>query len=118
MEFQPAPERWVATTPRGRRIRLSEAAWVRKILVSHPEFAHPPAYEQEIRLAVEQPEYIVEGWEGELLSLRWCPVAPKGPKYLCVVYREAEPIGFVITAFFVSRYGKLLRRVIRWQRHH
>lgn len=97
---------------------MSEAAWTRKILISHPEFARNPAYERELRLALEQPDYVIEGWAGELLSLRWCLVAPKGPKYLCVVYRAAEPVGFLITAFFVSRYGKLLRRAIRWQRHH
>lgn len=111
-----ASERWIATTPLGKRVRLSDTAWHKKILVSHPEFADDPGYERELHLAVEQPEFIVEGWEGELLSLRWCPVGPKGPKYLCVVYREAEPVGFVITAFFVSRYGKLLRRAIRWQK--
>lgn len=109
-------ERWIITTPLGHRVRLSEAAWTLKILVSHPEFALRPAYEEEVRLAVEEPDAIVEGWEGELLALRWCPIAPKGPKYLCVVYRESEPVGFVITAFFVSRYGKLLRRRLRWQK--
>jgi len=111
-----AAERWVATTPTGRRVRLSDAAWTQKILVSHPEFAADPTYEQEVRLTLEDPEVIVEGWERELLSLRWCPIAPEGPKYLCVVYRESEPEGFVITAFFVSRYGKLLRRKVRWQK--
>lgn len=111
-----ATERWVVTTPTGQHVRLSDAAWVHKILVSHPEFAADPGYEQELRLTLEDPEFIVEGWEGELLSLRWCPTAPRGPKYLCVVYREVEPMGFVITAFFVSRYGKLLRRSVRWQK--
>ena len=52
-------------------MRLSEAAWIHKILVSHPEFDDDQAYEQ-------------------------------GPKYLCVVYREAEPVGFVITAFYLA----------------
>ena len=112
-----ATERWIATTPSGHRVRLSEAAWTHKILVSHPEFATTPSCEQQLRLAIEDPEFIVEGWEGEVLSLRWCPSAPKGPKHLCVVYREAEPVGFVITAFFVSRYGKLLRRKIRWRKY-
>lgn len=111
-----SPERWIVTTPLGHRVRLSEAAWTKKIQVSHPEFADNPGYEQEVRLAVEQPEFIVEGWEGALLSLRWSPTAPRGSKYLCVVYREAQPVGFVITAFFISRYGKLLNRTIRWQK--
>ena len=110
-------ERWVVTTPLGSPVRLSEAVWVQKILVSHPEFTAEPGYEQELRLPLEDPEFIVEGWAGELLSLRLCSTAPGGPKHLCVVYREVEPVGFVITAFFVSRYGKLLRRSIRWQKH-
>jgi len=108
------PERWIAVTPTGHRVRLSEATWIHKVLVSHPELAERPVYEHELRRTLEDPEVIVEGWEGELLSLRWCPMAPHGPKHLCVVYRQAEPVGFVITAFFVSRYGKLLRRKIRW----
>jgi hypothetical protein len=110
-------ERWIAVTPLGHHIRLSQAAWTSKIQISHPEFAKHPAYEADIRLALEGPDWIVEGWEGELLAVRWCPGAPGGPKHLCVVYRADEPVGFVITAFFVSRYGKLLRRPIRWQKH-
>ena len=112
-----ALERWIAVTPLGHRVRLSEGAWVSKILVSHPEFGRDAAYEEDLRLALEQPEWIIEGWEGELLSVRWCERAPRGPKHLCVVYRPTEPIGFVITAFFVSRYGKRIRRPIRWRKH-
>jgi hypothetical protein len=109
-------ERWIVKTPLGRAVRLSDAAWLKKILKSHPEFASHPSYEEEVRLAIHDPEFIVKGWEGEILSLRWCLTAPKSPKYLCVVYREAEPIGFVITAFFISRYGKLLRRPNIWKK--
>ena len=109
-------ERWIVSTPMNQRVRLSEAAWTKKILVSHPEFSQDTAYEQELRLTLENPEFSVEGWEEALISLRWCAIAPKGPKYLCVVYREAEPEGFVITAFFISRYGKLLKRDIRWKK--
>ena len=110
------PERWHAKTPLGHTIRLTDAGWQRKILVSHPEFALNPAYEGEIRKAIEDPDLIVGGWEEELLNLRWCPIAPQGPKYLCVVYRAEKPVGFIITAFFISRYGKLLRRGVRWQK--
>ena len=70
----------------------------------------------EIKKIIEDPEYIVQGWEGELLAMRWCEIAPKTPKYLCVVYRELNGEGFVITAFFISRFGKLLRRKILWQK--
>lgn len=63
-----------------------------------------------------EPEYIVEGWAGELLALKWSEITPRNPKYLCVVYRELNNDGFVITAFFISRYGKLLRRKVVWQK--
>lgn len=109
-------ELWRATTPTEQRVRLSINVWVNKILVSHPELATRPGYVEEVRLTLEDPDFTVEGWAGELLSLRWCETAPKRPKHLCVVFREADPMGFVITAFFISRYDKLLRRKIRWQK--
>jgi len=84
------------------------------MLEEHPEFSSRPEYAAELRLAIEKPEYIVEGWQQELLALRWCEIAPHNPKYLCAVYREYDNEGFVITAFFISRYGKLLRRKIKW----
>ncbi len=109
-------ELWIATTPTGQRVRLHRNVWFNKILVGHPELATDPRHEEEARLTLEDPDFIVEGWAGELLSLRWCATAPRRPKHLCVVYREADPVGFVITAFFVSRYDKLLRRRMRWRK--
>jgi len=100
----------------GKKIELSSKVWKEKILLGHPEFSLNPEYLNEIFRTIEDPEYIVEGWTDELLALRWCEVAPKNPKYLCVVYRELEDRGFIITAFFISRYGKLLRRKIKWQK--
>jgi len=100
----------------GKKIELSPKIWKEKILTEHPEFGLNPKYPNEVFKTIEEPEYIIEGWAGEYLALRWCKIAPKGPKYLCVVYRELENRGFIITAFFISRYGKLLRRKIKWQR--
>ena len=111
-----AHDLWIAKTPLGHSVRLSEAGWSEKIQLSHPEFSSKPQYIQEVRHALEDPDFVVKGWEGELLSLRWCAIAPNMPKYICVVYRPAVPVGFVITAFFISRYGKLLRRGIQWQK--
>ena len=107
---------WIAKTPLKHAVRLSQAGWHEKIQRSHPEFASKPQYIQEIRAALEDPEFIITGWEGELLCLRWCAIAPNAPKYICVVYRPEDPIGFVITAFFISRYGKLLRRGVQWKK--
>ena len=111
-----ATERWVATTPLGQSIRLSEDGWSRKILVSHAEFGADTRYEAELRETLTNPEVILEGWAGEFLALRHCAIAPKRPKYLCAVYREGLPSGFVITAFFVSRRDKLMKRKMRWNK--
>jgi len=66
--------------------------------------------------AVKDPDYVVIGWAGEYLALRYCKIAPKRPKYLCVIYREGEKKGFVITTFFISKHLKLLRRGVIWQK--
>lgn len=100
--------------PSGRRIRLTSTIW-QKIRLRHPEFQEPK-YLPEIRLAIADPAYVVKGWTTEYLSLRWCTIAPRAPKYLCVVYRELNGDGFVITAFFVSRHEGLLRRELLWRR--
>jgi hypothetical protein len=105
---------WIAKSKFGKAIRLTEKIWSEKILKEHPEFSLEPKYLDELRKTIESPEYIVEGWQEELLALRWCEIAPNSPKYLCIVYREYGNEGFVITAFFISRYGKLLRRKIKW----
>lgn len=105
---------WQITSKSGKLIRLTDKIWSEKILQEHPEFSSRPEYVDELRLTIEKPEYIVEGWQQEMLALRWCEIAPRSPKFLCVVYREYDNEGFVITAFFISRYGKLLRRKIKW----
>ena len=107
---------FIARSRFGKQIRLTETIWHEKIRREHAEFAHRGEYLEEIRKAVEDPEIIVEGWSRELLALRLCEIAPKSPKYLCVVYRELNEEGFVITAFFISRVEKLLRRTARWRR--
>jgi hypothetical protein len=105
---------FVATTPRRRQIRLTQTVW-RKIQREHPEFQGSD-YAREVRKAIEDPDYLLIGWEGADLALRWCETAPGKPKHISVVYRELDGEGFVITAFFVSRYQRLLNRGIRWQR--
>lgn len=99
----------------GKAIRLTSTIW-RKIETQHPEFEGRSDYLQEMRNAVEDPDYIVQGWAGGLLALRWCELAPSRPKHLCVVYRELDGDGFVVTAFFISRFERLLRRALLWQK--
>ena len=107
---------FVSSSRFGKQIRLTETIWYDKIRKEHPEFAERGEYLEEIRRTIEDPDAIVEGWSRELLALRLCEIAPKSPKYLCVVYRELNDEGFVITAFFISRVEKLLRRTVRWRR--
>jgi hypothetical protein len=99
-----------------RRIHLTKATWFEKILKNHPELGIKEEYVNEVKKAVEDPDYIVSGWFGEYLALRFCRIAPKRPKYLCVVYRELNKEGFVITAFFISKPHRLLRRGVLWRK--
>lgn len=66
----------------------------------HPGFGEKEEFIHEIKKTVEDPDYLVTGWAGEYLALRYCEIAPKHPKYLCVIYREGEKKGFVVTTFF------------------
>jgi len=99
-----------------KKIRLFKAVWVGKILKDHPEFKAREEYVDEVKRTIEDPDYIVSGWFGEYLALRFCEVVPGSPKYLCVVYREVNREGFVITTFFISRLHRLLRRGVVWRR--
>lgn len=107
---------FTATSRFKRRVHLTKATWLNKILKDHPELSVREEYVDEVRRTVENPDYIVSGWFGEYLALRFCEVAPKRPKYLCVVYRELDKEGFVITAFFISKPSKLLRRGVLWRK--
>lgn len=98
----------------GKRIRLTKSIY-RKILDRHPEFTLKD-YLEDIRQALEDPDYIVKGWTNEYLALWWCETAPGRPKHICVVYREINDEGFVVTAFFISRYERLLRRGLLWHK--
>lgn len=100
----------------GKLIRLSEVSWFEKILQDHPEFKTRSDYLQEVKKTIQEPEYLVMGWAGEYLALRYSEIAPMGPKHLCVIYREADGGGFVITTFFISKIQKLLRRGVIWRK--
>lgn len=99
----------------GKSILLTSTIW-EKIKTRHLEFAQTDCL-GELRETVNDPDYVVAGWTDEYLALRWSLTAPSSPKYLCVVYRETNGEGFVITAFFISRHERLLRRQLLWQRN-
>jgi len=100
----------------GGRIHLSRNVWYDKIIKDHPEFKEKSEYLDEVKKTVEEPDYVVVGWSGEYLALRYCEIAPRGPKHLCVIYKELDSEGFVITTFFISRIRKLLRRGVAWKK--
>jgi hypothetical protein len=60
---------WVARSKFAKSVRLTEKIWFNKILREHPEFTLHPEYLAELRKTIEEPEYIVEGWQEELLAL-------------------------------------------------
>ena len=116
MDETPGSDLFTARSKFGKRIRLTKAAWLDKMLKDHPELSARKEYIDEVKRTVEDPDYIISGWFGEYLALRFCEVAPKRPKYLCVVYRELDEEGFIITAFFISKPYKLLRRGVLWRK--
>ncbi len=99
-----------------KRIHLTKVTWFDKILKDHPELGKRAEYVKEVKRTVQDPEYIISGWFGEYLALRFCKIAPRHPKYLCVVYREQNKEGFIITTFFISKPYKLLRRGVLWKK--
>ena len=106
---------FVVTCVVGRNIRLTPTIW-RKIQDDHLEFRERHELTDEIRKAVVDPDYVVAGRRGARIALSWSEAAPVGAKHIAVVYRELNGDGFIITAFFISRFQRLLRRGILWQK--
>lgn len=97
----------LALSKNGVPIRLTEERW-HHIVENHRELA---GLFEEVLRAVEDPDYIVEGWRGELLAVRKIT-----DKHLVVVYRELEKEGFIITAFLTKKIDRILRRGILWKK--
>ena len=96
----------VAISKAGIPIRLTDERWFH-IVENHDEVA---GYYDEVLLTVEDPDLIVSGYGGALVAAKQLA---RG-KYLAVIYKELSPTdGFVITAYFTSRFGKGL---IQWQK--
>ena len=78
----------------------------------HPEMR---GQEDKILETVAEPGLVQQGDAGSQVALRHYPATPLTEKFCAVVYREAsEHDGFVITAYFCSRYAGA-RRVL-WKR--
>jgi hypothetical protein len=90
----------------GIRIRLTDERW-EHIVTEHAE---PGESRAAVLRAVSDPERILAGGSGELLSVREI----ESGKWLVVVYREDEQDGFIITAFWTRRYRSLEKRDVVW----
>jgi hypothetical protein len=95
-----------AISQSGKPIRLTDERWVH-ITEEHAELA---GHRLEVLEAITEPERIVAGNEGELLTIR----TQQDGKILVVVYRELSDDGFVITAFITRRVASLNRRRQVW----
>ena len=88
-------------------IRLTTERWLH-IVENHDEVA---GYYDEVLQAIEDPDYIIEGYKGSLIALKKFGEE----KILQIVYREVSAAdGFIITAFFTKKL-KLEDEVIIWQ---
>ncbi|GIX46026.1 MAG: hypothetical protein KatS3mg131_0237 [Candidatus Tectimicrobiota bacterium] len=64
---------------------------------------------------VASPDLVQEGDAGTRIALKHYPDSPLTEKFCAVVYRETSELdGFVVTAYFCSRYAASRR--ILWKR--
>ena len=88
-------------------IRLTDERWIH-IVENHDDMA---GYYDEILGVIENPDYVIKGYEGALIALK----QREDGKFLAVVYKEINRgDGFVITAYLTSKI-KLEREVILWR---
>lgn len=74
MDRRPESDIFTARSKFGKRIRLTKTTWLDKMLKDHPELGARREYIDEVKRTVEDPNYIVSGWFGEFLALRFCEV--------------------------------------------
>jgi hypothetical protein len=94
------------TSRHGVPIRLTDERWAH-IAEEHAELA---GLRQEVLAAVDDPERIYLGRNGERLAVR--ELEPG--KHLVADYRELEHDGFIITTFLTRRIRTLAQRDILW----
>ena len=95
----------------GHRIRIPFERWIH-IIESHDYMAG------QIDLIVEtleDPDYIIQGWDEEVIALKCYHSIESRDRYLVVVY-TSEDNGFVITSFMTTKPEKILKRGIIWKK--
>ena len=92
----------------GNTVKLTQSG-IDHMLKRHPELEDLNLAE-EIGLAIEDPDYIVQGKFGRHIAVRKIDKA----KYIVVIYEENEE---VITSFITSDLERIIRREVLWRRH-
>ena len=97
----------------GNTVKLTQSG-IDYMLKRHPEL-EDLNLEEEIGLAIEDPDYIVQGKFGRHIAVRIRPqMKIEKAKYMVVIYEENEE---VITSFITSDLERIIRREILWRRH-
>ena len=103
----------ITSAKNGLTIRLTEERW-QHITAGHPELLN---LQSETLQAIENPDKILEGNNGELLAVKLLG----DNKYLVTIYKEEEEEeedGFIITAYLTKRINSLNKRKEVWSRSH
>ena len=100
-----------ANSKNNRLIRLTDER-IRHISKNHPETKDCINW---IHATIENPDFIIAGDFGELLTLKLYDKTPvTNDKYLVVVYKETSNLdGFILTAYFSRSINK--KRPIVWK---
>ena len=94
----------------GKIIRTTYSHWELITKIKHPEI---DGKETEVKECLSNPIEIRKSSEDHDVYLYYSQYMLY---YICVVARHLNGDGFIITAFFVSRFERLLARGILWQR--
>lgn len=86
-----------ATTPLGKQIRATRSHWEKIVETKHPSLR---GKEEKVKRALENPFEIRGSKSDESVYLYYLDLEDK---YLCVVVKNLNDKGFVITAYFTER---------------
>ena len=95
----------------GNPVALTNAG-MDHIAKRHPELKNVDLADK-IGIAIESPDYVVQGKFGRHIAVRLEPMLIGKAKYMVVIYEDG---GEVITAFMTSKIGKIIRRTVLWKR--
>jgi len=100
-----------AITRDGTVIRVPLERWVH-ITESHDYMA---GHLDLVIETIENPDWLVKGWVDEVIALKRYHLIECKDTYAVVVFKNALN-GFVITAFMTTKYEKIIKRGILWEK--